>query len=215
MKRHVAATGILVGLLLGIAVGAQALTFDLNYTFSGSSPSGPAPWLSATFADAGSDTVSLTLQAYLTSSEFVSEWSFNISTPGLMPLTFTFDAVNSTGPAASSILQSADGLQADGDGKFDIQLNFPVSAQNRFNGTETVIYTITGTGLFASLFDDFSIPGGGEGIYHSAAHVQGIDSDPASGWIGDKPTGVPEPGALLLMGAGLVALAGWGKRKKQ
>ncbi len=214
MKKQFMVVGLLAWLLLGFTVYAHALTFDLNYAFSGSSPSGTAPWLTATFADGPANTVTLTLQGHLAVNEFISEWSFNISNTSLMPLTFAYDAT-STGPAASTIDQNANSLQADGDGKFDIRLNFPTAGSgNRFNDTETVIYTITGTGLTAGLFDDVSATQGGNGIYHSAAHVQGIDADPTSGWIGDKPTGVPEPGTLLLIGAGLVGLVGFSSRKK-
>ncbi len=97
MKKQLMMVGILVGLLLGFTVSAQALTFDLNYAFSGSSPSGTAPWLTATFADDGANTVVLTLQAHLATSEFVSEWAFNITDISKIPLGFTYDNLNSTG----------------------------------------------------------------------------------------------------------------------
>jgi hypothetical protein len=69
---------------------------------------------------------------------------------------------------------------------------------------------------------NFGSVGGDKGSFGAAAHVQGIDNpnfpNSNSGWIGD-PEGaiqngvIPEPGTLLLIGTGLIGLAGYGRKK--
>jgi len=51
------------------------------------------------------------------------------------------------------------------------------------------------------------------GIYHFAAHIQSL-ADPAGGsaWVGDGVP-VPEPGTLMLLGAGLLGL--WVVRRRK
>src|SRR4051795_7573981 len=49
--------------MLGIAMSANALTFSFSNIFSGGGPPDPATWLTATFADAGANTVSLSMTA--------------------------------------------------------------------------------------------------------------------------------------------------------
>ncbi len=71
---------LLSALLLVFASGASAVTFDLDREFSGATPpSGPDPWLTATFVDVVAGTVRLTMDSFgLVDSEFVREWLFNI-----------------------------------------------------------------------------------------------------------------------------------------
>jgi hypothetical protein len=191
---------------------ALQITFDLNVEFSGATPpAGTPPWLRATFDDGGgSGSVTLTLTALnLTGTEFVTEWDFNSAVD---PTTLTI--VQNTGPTAT-ISQGSNAFQADGDGLFDIEINFasgPPAA--RFGSGDTATFTITDTTITANTFNLFSAPGGGHGPFHTAAHVQGIGTaGNDSGWIGDTGgtgtgtgTPVPEPSSLFLLGGGLVGL---------
>ncbi len=186
---------------------ATTITFDLNYTFSGTSPSSDSPWLIATFTDTP-EGVLMTLQCSLESStEFVGQngWYFNFDDAlDVEALTFT----QQSGVAASSINTGEDDIKADGDGYYDINLTWDA---NTLNNNDTVTYLITSTELIDALsFDFMSEPGGGAGTYYSAAHVQGITGGDGSGWIGSTVTSVPEPKTFILLGIGLLGLGIYG-----
>ena len=200
------------------AAYAATLTFDLNVEFSGATEpeSATLPWLTAVFDDSfgGASTVRLSMTtSNLTDAEWVDEWLFNFD-PALDPNDLSFALFNDGGTgvvvgdaSTTAILDAA--FKADGDGFFDIKFDFPnAPPPDRFTGdpAKTVIFDITHASLAidVSSFDFLSAPGGGQGSFKSAAHIQSIGpSDEDSGWIG--PGTVPEPASLWLLG--LVALA--------
>jgi len=185
------------------AVAYADVIFDVNTVFSGTSPTGTPPWLTATFANSGIDEVTLTLEANDIGTQFVSEWFFNID----HAMIATFDISQDSGPTAGLMAWGINAFQADGDGLFDIEFNFATAAnQNRFDNSDTAIFTITADGLTENSFLFASAPGGGEGVWLSAAHIQGIGIDGEdSGWVGAP---VPIPGAVWLLGVGLIGVLG-------
>jgi len=200
-------------------VSALAITFDLNFEFSnGTPPEGVAPWTTITIDDTadagGANSVRVTISnPNLTGGEFVSEVSLNLD-PLLDPTALTFSAVDTSAVASIGFDTGVDEFQADGDGKFDILFDLPPppgAFPTKFTAGETISFDLTYTSaLTADDFDFGSAPGGGQGTFHAAAHVQGIGpSDADSGWIGP----VPEPGLALLLVAG--ALAGVGIARRQ
>jgi hypothetical protein len=203
-------------LLIGVSASANTLTFDLNYEFSGgSSPSGSPPWLRAKFDDnGGTGSVTLTLTSLLKgSTEFATEWDFNFD-PTLNLTSLGISQSNAPPDPSATISKGTDSFQADGDGKFDIEILFPSGPPSaRFNGSDTATFTFTLDGITANSFDFSSASGGGQGTFHTAAHVQGIDADPTSGWIGDAGTPIPEPATMLLLGSGLIGLAGLARKR--
>ena len=104
----------------------------------------------------------------------------------------------------------SDAFQADGDGRYDILIDFSTEAANRLLAGEVVIFDVTSTtvGFTSDSFLVFSAPGGGNGPFRAAAHIQSLP-DSQSDFI----TEIPEPTSMLLLGTGLAALAG-GLRKR-
>lgn len=213
-------------LLLALATAASlptyatpiSTTIDLDTLFAGSTPSGSAPWLTATFTgDTTSNTGTLTLISRLNSADFVQGpnlgWGFFLDT-GVSG----FDCIS--GRCANSVLSGS--TYNGGPTGSDWNLSFEWTALNRFVMGDTAIYNIS---FVSNLTQSPFIPTplnkkGTEGNWLSAAHVQGINSTNCSGWIvaGDglgalgetqpctTSTNVPEPSALGMFGLGALMI---------
>ena len=194
-------------LLASAPVQAGVLSFGTSMEYNGgTAPSGPPPWMTATFDDDGSaGSVTLTLsETNLTGSESVEVWLFNVD-PNVDPddaneISFSAPTPLSgsfTAPVASL---GTDTFKADGDGYFDIKIQFGLGDANdsnqRFGVGDSVQYTISGPGLLAGSFNYISAPDGGQGEWPTAAHVQSTGGGEESGWVT-----IPEPATLLLLGA--------------
>jgi len=210
MRLRLLFTSLLLAVLPASGAVASTITMDLSIHFGTDPSSGP---VAATFVDTVAPAgVTLTLDTHGLDldTEFVSGWYFNFlgETSGL---TFTYVSSSSSGPDATTVSLGDDEFMADGDGDYDILLAFPNSG-DRFNLDETVVYTITGTGIAAIDFNEFSVMGGGQGEYLSAAKIQGTDlegTSDGSDWLG----AVPEPSTALLLLGGLSGLVVWGRRR--
>jgi len=193
----------------------------MTLEFSGATaPVGSSPWLTPKFDDENTaGTVVLTVETTnLSGSEFVSGLYLNVD-PSIDPADLNFSSPTKTGTFSNpSILLSTDAYKADGDGKYDILLQFSTSSGNEFGAGEEVEYTITGVGsaagLLATDFVFLSAPAGGHGPFFAAAHVQSIGAGGDSGWIAPEPgldptsIPVPEPTSITLLSLGLILVAG-------
>lgn len=199
---------------------AQAATLQFNYTseFSGGqAPAGSSPWITALFDDfGGTGSVRLTVStAGLSGVENIKEFDLNLIT-SLNPvsLVFTYNAGLSNTPAANTITQGIDCCMADGDGKYDIEMNFtPGSGTGTLGPGKTLVYDITGIAtLNAASFNTLSTPAGGHGPFVAAAHVQNTTGagTGGSGWVSAEV--VPVPAAAWLFGSAL-GLLGLGRRR--
>ncbi|MCJ7543961.1 MAG: PEP-CTERM sorting domain-containing protein [Phycisphaerae bacterium] len=176
-------------------------------------PVGPTPWLTAQFDDhdtPGSVTLTLT-GTNLSGTEFLRSGYFNLD-PALNPGNLTFSTPTQTGMFDTpTISLGSNAFKADGDGFFDILLEFSTSdgPEKRFTSGDSVSYAVGGiAGLTASAFNFISAPdGAGRGLYPTAAHVQntGVEGT-GSAWVT-----VPEPGTLSLLALGGLALIRRGK----
>lgn len=196
------------GLLLSAKAKASDFIYQFNATFSGTSPTGSAPWLTAEFQDVGSGKVDLTLSSSgLQGTEFISDFYLNLN-PSMDPTSLAFNQLSKTGGFTDpSISKGINTFKADGDGYYDVNLGFDTSNGSTFTVGDSVTYQISGiAGLNANDFDYTSEMGGGAGVWLAAAHIQSIGGGGASGWIAPTvlaPVPEPAPVALLLTAAGI------------
>jgi hypothetical protein len=203
----------LAPMLAASSAEAGSVTYTLNTVFNGGTPTSTPPWLTATFADTGANTVRLTLTSSLNvATEFFSDVDFNVLST-IVPSSLTFTPVSgkpSTVHATTQNAQNLVGGGAAGQG-FDVNLAFTTANNsNRFQDSNVVIYDIVSPGL---TFADFEFTNTGSAQAHVGAHVQGIpNANAPSGAI--KDGAVPEPSSIVLCGIGLGAVGLFAVRRR-
>lgn len=215
MKR----TGMLLAglcLLIGLTMGqANASTYTLSYIFNGYPTISGSDWLTASFENAGTDLVKLTLSANLSNPDyFFQQVAFNVN-PGIAPSALSFEIV----PASDNkfitsmvhTTQNAQFLPGGGDKGtgFDILFDFTTAnketpIQDRFNNHDTIVFYITGAGVDETDFNFLNTTGAA----NVGAHIA------LGGTVSSGITNVPIPGALVIFGSGLVGIFGIRRRMR-
>jgi len=208
----VAALAALLALPAPASAAGILFQFDTVFGANSVAPGGSAPWLNATFVDTAGGVLLTLSNVNLAATEKISVVDFNFN-PGLNPANLTFGFQSSVGSFTSpTISTGVDAFKADGDGYYDIQLQFDTGGGSsaRFDNGESVTYLLAGIpGLTVGDFEYFSASSGGTVPFYAAAHMQGTGGGNVSAWVepdlGPIPVPVPEPAtsAILSMAAGV------------
>ena len=191
---------------------AAAITYNYGLVVTGATPSGPAPWLTATVTDVlGGVSIKLTAANTLGVGEFISKVYFNIF--GFTPTGANsfFNSGPMGAPSFSAPPPNAPGPA--GGNEFTLIVGFPTPNSppgNRFAAGEVADLTLLGVTTA-----DFLANSKG---FTTVAHFQGLPNND-SGWVvngGPGPGGgggneVPEPTTLAVCGV-LAALGVAGYR---
>ena len=211
--RAIAALAALLVLPAPLSTAGIMFQFDTVFSASSVPPGGSVPWLNATFVDTPGGVLLTLSNANLAATEKTAVVAFNLN-PGLAPANLTFGYQSSLGSFTSpTISTGVDAFKADGDGNYDIELQFDIGGGSSatFGNGESVTYLLGGiSGLTVVHFEYLSAPSGGAGPFYAVAHVEGTGSGIASAWVepnlGPQPYAVPEPGTSAILG---VAAGAW------
>ena len=185
--------------LTGSGAVTASVNYNINTVFSGAQAAG---YVSASFTQEGSN-VRLRVESHLGSGEFLSNLAFNYDPFATLAGSGATAVSGSFGLPAYTT--GSNFYQADGDGQYDVRLEFSTSGPSRFDGADVfeMLFLNATEGNFFAL----SNPAGGHGPFHAAGHIQGIGpSNGDSGWHRDGEL-VPLP-APVYAGGGLLALMG-------
>lgn len=204
---------------LALSTAAAVLTpsvarADLTFTLGGADFSGGTDNIGGTITVLVHDVASGMVQLIITNNladagGFLGDLFLNTTAaPLASPVGSCVNctAINNTAPTFNF---GSNAFQADGDGLYDIALNFNNAAANRLTPGESITLQINSSspGFNSASFNTLSAPGpgGGAGPFLVAAHIQGLNNQ-GSDWI-TTTSSVPEPSSMILMATGLLGLA--------
>lgn len=203
---------LLIALLCPVMAKADVL-YQFNAPFTGDPDptTNSGPWIDASFLDVTPGEVLLTVtNVNLLSSEFVQGNGmgssgglfFNLNTND-SPIALNFSIVSSNGDFGPMVSTGTNAFMADGDGKYDIQIDF---SNHMFSADSSITFEITGiANLTSADFEYLSDPAGGQGPFYAAAKVQGIPGSVTSTFLepgNPQVFSVPEPSPSIILFAG-------------
>jgi hypothetical protein len=124
----------------------------------------------------------------------------------------TMDIINSTGVSFSEGASPGD-LPGGNDVGFEATEGYISDSDSAVqpNGVNPgeqlgIRFSLINENIFSDVIDDLN-----SGALRIGIHVQGFDEDGSESFV-NTPAPVPEPGTMVLLGAGLIGLAGFGKK---
>jgi hypothetical protein len=142
----------------------------LQHAFQRNVTNRQRPLVNRYFIDLGPNTVQLMLTTALTRGEFISDLSFNLDPAVSLP----FGIIPLTGVPPTAVGLGVDAFQADGDGRYDVQLQFATAGIGMFTGGPDGCLPIDWRGLSANSFNLLRTPDGSFGPFVSVARVSRI-----------------------------------------
>ena len=188
-----------------LPVYAGMMTINLNSVFTGATPSGPAPWLQATFAyNVGDTSGTLVLNSLLKDGDFLQGSKNGNGTTGwafyLDPLVQSASCTNGN---CADLVQIQNSVNTGPTGLGNYNLGFNWDPKGRFVAGDSATYDL----MFSSPLSSSPFIANDNG-FMSAAHIQGIGTAGSSSWVTDGPTDVPEPSQLSVLLIGLLGFGG-------
>ncbi|HRJ26841.1 MAG TPA: PEP-CTERM sorting domain-containing protein [Fimbriimonadaceae bacterium] len=191
-----------LGVLVGAAAASQALVLQLDTVYTGTTPVGPAPWITVTITDVALNTINLRVDHNVggPSNQYLADLFLNLN-PFVASATLS-NEVNSNKRAGAPVF-ALNGVNGAAGNQFDLGIAFEQSNSgggvNRLKPGEFWSADFTATGLSTANFLDVS----NQGLY-AGAHIRGIQNQ-FSGHVGTN-TVVPEPGTMAALALGGLAL---------